>query len=217
MQSGLVAMLMLVYLYFVWRKLAAQPKARPETMKKASGLLFLGLLVLTVFMVFNVLLGISSQTQKSSLVLSGDWFIWLGALMFLALFVAWQIAKNRALALVPTTAPSDSALETLRRIPPEDAVRAAYYRWLVWLGDLETRRSPTQTPSEFLQMVATQHPAMRHHSQTLTHAYERVRYGQIPSQDELEQVLFALEQWRTEAQKRLPENVRLQMADQPIT
>jgi hypothetical protein len=57
---------------------------------------------------------------------------------------------------------------------------------------------------------------MRLHSQTLTHAYERVRYGQTPSQDELEQMLYALEQWRTEAQKRLPENVSLQMTNQPM-
>jgi hypothetical protein len=214
-QFGVVAMLMIAYLVYVWRRLLHQRSARPEQIKNANGMLFLGLLFLTVFMVFNVILGISSQSQKSPMVLSGDWFVWLGLLLFLGLFVWWRIAKKRAATQPTPLEPSDTSLSGLRRIPPEDAVRAAYYRWLVWLQDLEIRRSPTQTPSEFLQMVTTQHPDLRLHSQTLTHAYERVRYGNIPTQTELERVLGALEQWRSEVQKRLPEHVSLlTMADE---
>jgi hypothetical protein len=208
--SEFVALLMLLYLYFAWRRLQVR---RPVGKgRNAKGGLWLGLLILSVVVGLMVLFGFNqANPERRSLVLPLDssFMVWAALALFLLFFVAWRIHQARQKRGEVKLEVDELGLQPLRFTAPDDAVRAAYYRWLLWLRDLELHRSPTQTPSEFGQMVGVQHPTMRQHSQTLTNAYERVRYGSMPSQAELEQVLHALEQWRLELGRLLPEGVSL--------
>lgn len=207
--SSLVAFLVLVYLYFAWRRLQAKPPSVKNPQKKTSPFLWLLLLTgVVAVLIVQGLLGQQRNLGAAVLPIGSSSSTWLALLFFLALFVAWRLrmqSKNGAGGKLES---SENSLEGLQYLAPDDAVRAAYFKWLVWLRDLDLRRSPTQTPSEFLQMVGSQYPAMRTHSQRLTTAYERVRYGQTPSQAELVLALAALEAWQLEVQKRLPAQVK---------
>ena len=133
-------------------------------------------------------------------------------MFFLTLFVLWRIQKSKRGLVKSEKSPShDSDLEQLRYLAPKDAIRAAYFRWLVLLRDLEIRRSPTQTPLEFQGLVRILHPQLAAQTQTLTEAYQRVRYGTTPSLDELETVLEALEVWQGHVATILPLDVTPQM------
>jgi hypothetical protein len=214
----LVACLMLLFLYFAWRRLKM-----PQPFGKASkpeGMLWVGLMVLTGVVSLVVLFNLGSQNRASAsirLPFDSGLSPWIALLFFLAFFIAWRISQRRLKKFSLQPEGFGRGLEGLHHLLPENAVRAAYSRWLIWLRDLELRRSPTQTPHEFLQMVSTQYPKLRPHSQTLTHAYEKVRYGNTPSQTELEQVLFALEQWRVEVQSHLPQHVSLLEGNREVT
>jgi hypothetical protein len=208
--SEFVAFLVLVYLYFAWQRLQLR---RPVGKgRSAKGGLWLGLVLLSGVVGLMVLFGLNQpnpERQSLLLPLDSSFGVWAALALFLLFFVAWRIHQARQKRGEVKLEAGELGLQLLRHIAPDDAVRAAYYRWLLWLRDVELRRSPTQTPSEFAQMVGVQHPTMHPHSQTLTNAYERVRYGSIPSQGELEQVLYALEQWRLELGRLLPEGVSL--------
>jgi hypothetical protein len=205
-----VALLMLLYLYFAWRRLQV-PRPRGKA-RGAKGGLWFALMLLTGVVCLLVLFGLGGQTSpRQSVAFSFDpsGGAWLSLLLFMLLFIAWRIHQARKKGGAPKLEPAEMTLRFTALTAPDDAVRAAYAHWLLWLRDVELRRSPTQTPSEFGQVVCVQHPTMRQPSQVLTSAYERVRYGAIPSQTELEQVLDALEQWRLELGRLLPEGVSL--------
>ena len=159
-----------------------------------------------------ILFGLNSPTQPLKIQVDSSQTGLLALLFFLGLIVLWRLKKPK-LGLVKHEKPlnSDSELEKLRYLAPKDAVRAAYFQWLVALRDLEIRRSPTQTPLEFMGLVQILHPQLNTQTQTLTEAYQRVRYGATPSQDELETVLEALGAWQNQIATILPSEITPQM------
>lgn len=204
---GVVAVLMLAYVVYLQRVLKANAPTSATRPKNKGGWLWLALLVLTGIVVLMILLGVSNPSKP--VLVNSSHFGYLGLLFFLAMFVAWRLSLQRRAKRMGGNkdAATQGDLRQLRFLSPKDAVRAAYYQWLVWLRDLEIRRSLSQTPLELMVLVNTHQPHLKTQTQVLTESYQRVRYGTVPSQDELEQVLAALEEWQQEVRAILPPDV----------
>ncbi len=204
--------LMLAYFAYVRQKLRFMPQPNSMPQKKES--LWIWLLIVGILLSLVILSLIQPSIAKTTiqLPLTSSSMAWLGILFFLALFVIARMQNKRRTNKPPSEAVAgNSVLEPLRYLLPKDAVRAAYYQWLVWLRDLELRRGVTQTPTEFSSMVHIQYPALYAETQIITEAYQRVRYGANPSQQELEAVLTALAVWQQEVATILPPTVSPQM------
>lgn len=80
---------------------------------------------------------------------------------------------------------------------PDNRVRAAYALWLRLLFDLELPRETSETPFEFSRRVTVHHPSLRDATQTLTEAYERVRYGSSVLESDALKAEEALIDWRS--------------------
>jgi hypothetical protein len=123
-------------------------------------------------------------------------------------YAAWRWVRGfkrqrlESLRLEPLPTAPEGTLEL-----NADRVRAAYQTWLRLLRDLELPRTGWQTPLEYARFVNVHHVAQRLHTDALTTAYERVRYGGTPSEGELEAVLTALEAWRGHASELERERV----------
>jgi hypothetical protein len=196
--------------WFVWRQrqsllprdvravgLTLKPRARTRA-------------VLPLMFLFTLLVGFVVMAWRGERVevrvpmeaLTTTWqFLFALGMMGLA-FVAWRWirgfrrARLEPLVLEPLEDPSEAALEE-----NADRVRAAYQVWLRLLERLELRRGTWQTPLEYARMVNVHHDALRVNTDALTGAYERVRYGGIPSDDELESALEALSAWQVHAER----------------
>ncbi len=208
-----ILILMMIYFLYVQRILRYTAPSRATKPKQSNQTwLWLGLLLLTGGVLVYVLFGLTNPSNPIQVQVDSSGSIWLALLFFLTLFVLWRIQKSKRGLVKSEKSPShDSDLEQLRYLAPKDAIRAAYFRWLVLLRDLEIRRSPTQTPLEFQGLVRILHPQLAAQTQTLTEAYQRVRYGTTPSLDELETVLEALEVWQGHVATILPLDVTPQM------
>ena len=120
-----------------------------------------------------------------------------------ALALLWRlwrlVSRFRSSRAQPVTLEpfNSSDAETLEL--SANRVRAAYQTWLRLLETLELRRAQSQTPFEFARFVSVHHPILRASTDALMTAYERVRYGAIPSAAELSGALTALENWQLEA------------------
>jgi hypothetical protein len=210
---GVVLIFMVVYFFYVQRMLRYNVPARVGKPKQSNQIwLWLGLFMLTGAVLVYILFGLTNPKNPLQVQLDSSGNMWLALLFFLVLFVLWRIQKSKRGLVKSEKSPShDSDLEKLRYLAPQDAIRAAYFRWLVLLRDLEIRRSPTQTPLEFQGLVRILHPQLEAQTQILTEAYQRVRYGTTPSLDELEVVLAALLVWQGHVATILPLDVTPQM------
>jgi hypothetical protein len=210
--SSFVLIFMVVYFFYVQKMLRLNASARGVKPKQSRFIwIWLSLFVLTGGVLVYTLFGLFSPDQQIKVQVDSSGSIWLALLFFMGLFVLWRIQKFKR-GLVKAEKPrGDSDLEKLRYLAPKDAVRAAYFQWLVHLRDLEIRRGLTQTPLEFQGVVQNLHPALQNQTQILTEAYQRVRYGATPSQPELEAVLEALGIWQDHIATILPPEITPQM------
>jgi hypothetical protein len=205
--------LMMIYFFYVQKMLRHNAPARVKKPKQSNQTwIWLLLFALTGGVLVIILFGLFDPSQQIKVQVDSSKSSWLALFFFLLLFVLWRLRKSKR-GLTETEKPlrSDSDLEQLRYLAPKDAVRAAYFKWLVLLRDLEIRRSPTQTPQEFQSMMRISHPRLQAQTQILTEAYQRVRYGTTPSQTELEVVLVALEIWQDHIATILPPLITPQM------
>jgi Domain of unknown function (DUF4129) len=199
--------------FYLWRErravlmgAPARGGASPRRFKPGQRLM-LPLLLLSALLVWATLLAWRGESVPISLrqeTLSAAWLVILGLVSSLAalallwslwrLFNRWKTSSSQLVPLEPihSSAPALSELSA-------DRVRAAYATWLRLLETLELRRAQSQTPAEFARLVSVHHPALRGSTNALMIAYERVRYGAIPSETELTRALSALEEWQLEA------------------
>ncbi len=211
--SGLSTLSILVFAYLIYTQRVLRNNAPTRATKPTQHNNWLWFLLLTITATVLIIgfAGLGNPTRIIQVQFGSSQAGIFALLFFLALFMAWRIAKKRHQTKPNEPLGNHHELEALRYLAPKDAVRAAYFKWLVLLRDLEIRRYPTQTPLEFLSVVNNLHVTMRDASQTLTESYQRVRYGTTPSQNELEAVLNAFEQWQTEIAKQLPPEITPQM------
>jgi Domain of unknown function (DUF4129) len=141
-------------------------------------------------------------------VLTGGWQIVFALGAFAFVWAVWRFVRRfKRLIRYPI---NPEPLEAVASPPIEfasDRVRAAYQTWLRLLTEIELRRGAWQTPLEFARYVNVHHPELRASTDTLTVAYERVRYGGLPSDAELEAVCAALEVWTVHAARERERNL----------
>jgi hypothetical protein len=78
-----------------------------------------------------------------------------------------------------SAAPADTSERRVRRGGlPRDRVRRRYAEMLVLLGRAGLGKDPGQTPAEYLEIVGAAYPASRADLETITRAYETVRYAE---------------------------------------
>jgi hypothetical protein len=129
-------------------------------------------------------------------VFTASWQVVFAIGAFALVWAAWRFVRRfrrwtpRPTDLEPPVVVASAPLEFA-----SDRVRAAYQTWLRLLEEIELRRGAWQTPLEFARYVNVHHPDLRDSTDALTVAYERVRYGGLPSDTELEAVRAALEVW----------------------
>ena len=121
----------------------------------------------------------------------------LGMIVSIWFWLRAYLAKRalKPLEIITFAGKKRAALEL-----PENRVRAAYALWLRLLFDLELPRETSETPFEFSRRVTVHHPSLRGATQTLTEAYERVRYGSSVLESDALKAEEALIDWRTSVQ-----------------
>jgi hypothetical protein len=89
------------------------------------------------------------------------------------------VHASSRVATTPLPVPPATARQLrMRRRLPHDHVRRRYAELLVLLGRAGLGKDPGQTPGEYLEVVGAVFPASRADLETITRAYELVRYAE---------------------------------------
>ena len=198
-----------VLIGLVWRSrrtLLPRTGGQPGTLSlkaRGGGRAFVPLLLLTVALLWVALYSWRGATTAIPVpveLFTSGWQILFGIGAVAALWAVWRWLRGFQRFRLSATSPA--AEVELRHANLElhgDRVRAAYQTWLSLVHDLELRRAAWQTPVEYARFVTVHHPELRSSTDALTGAYERVRYGGVPSERELEAALEALQTWQRHA------------------
>jgi len=94
--------------------------------------------------------------------------------------------------------------ERRRRLLAAARIRRIYARLMDLCEDLDAPRPPASTPHEFVHRLVELFPAMVGEVSLITHAYQMVRYGELPERaDQLARVEAAWQRVRAEGQRML--------------
>jgi Domain of unknown function (DUF4129) len=109
--------------------------------------------------------------------------VWLGLAVVRRVRTRQQrSAPARSLARVtenaPPTIPPEAEEPRMRRGLPRDRVRRRYAEMLLVFARAGLGKDPGQTPAEYLAVVGATYPASRVDFETVTRAYETVRYAE---------------------------------------
>jgi hypothetical protein len=204
---GILALGAVLVLQTRFQKSRGQTEAREiKTTKKPRAkfdpvLIFVIATVLVVMLIFWTIKTFSSRSLPVHMPSVSGWGVVIlgvlfaiGALAATLLWLRMHLTKRRLkpLEIISFGSKKRPPLEL-----PEDRIRAAYVRWLRLLSELELPRDRTETPFEFSRRVIVHHPDLRAATQTLTEAYERVRYGTQLLENDAQNAEDSLEIWRS--------------------